>query len=371
MTSEFSGKDVLIVGGGESASDICLGVARVANSICLSVRGKHGVIVPRMLNDGIPLDFDTSRIHYSLPVWFGGVYSVILFLRFLLIGTFGSFFSKAGSEKKQYYEVLKKFSLKNLKSHCNTYTKFGTKNTSMFEAIVKWNCQYQPAIESIHDNVVTFKNGDTFKCDTIILATGYKNSFPFLSEHFTNIAEDAMTSRKLYKHAIHPNIGKDFFWSGFARPAFGSIMPMSELQARWCALLSTNKLNLPSQDEMRKTIAIDIMREEKQFKDDASRISSLTDYLTYLDEIAEIIGCYPPLVKLFWTDNILWWRIMLGPIIGLHYRLVGPGCREDAREKILKTPIIWHFGLHLVVFKAFFYLFSWTGLPIFKSQTKV
>jgi dimethylaniline monooxygenase (N-oxide forming) len=61
---------------------------------------------------------------------------------------------------------------------------------------------------------------------------GYRNSFPFLEKDHPDLAE-CFNPRKLYKHIIPPQYGPDITFYGFARPAFGSLPPTSEMQARY------------------------------------------------------------------------------------------------------------------------------------------
>merc|ERR1719453_169436 len=61
----FAGQRVLIIGAGESGSDICNEVASHASKVAIVVRGKHGHLIPRMQQGGRVTDLNTNRCRYS------------------------------------------------------------------------------------------------------------------------------------------------------------------------------------------------------------------------------------------------------------------------------------------------------------------
>ena len=65
--------------------------------------------------------------------------------------------------------------------------------------------------------------------------------------------------------------------------------------------------------------------QERQFPLDARRIQSLVDYLPYLEDIASLVGCRPPLRKLFTSEPTVWAAVLFGPLAVVQYRLAGPG----------------------------------------------
>lgn len=68
---EFEGKRVLVVGSGESGSDICNEISKYAASTGLAIRGKHGHLIPRKQADGRVTDLNTNRCRYSNPYVLG------------------------------------------------------------------------------------------------------------------------------------------------------------------------------------------------------------------------------------------------------------------------------------------------------------
>lgn len=59
------------------------------------------------------------------------------------------------------------------------------------------------------------------------------------------------------------------------------------------------------------------------------------DYLTYMDEIAEVVGVQPSISRLLLTDPRLGLNLMFGPSTPYQYRLRGPRKWAGARQAIL------------------------------------
>lgn len=60
-----------------------------------------------------------------------------------------------------------------------------------------------------------------------------------------------------------------------------------------------------------------------------------TNYIDYLDELAEEIGAKPDLLSLLFKDPKLAVKLYFGPCNSYQYRLVGPGRWEGAKSAIL------------------------------------
>ena len=62
------------------------------------------------------------------------------------------------------------------------------------------------------------------------------------------------------------------------------------------------------------------------------------DYIAYADELAELVGCRPNFVKLFFQDPSLAFKCFFGPCVPAQYRLMGPGTWEGAKKAIEQAP---------------------------------
>ncbi|KAH9373680.1 hypothetical protein HPB48_018675 [Haemaphysalis longicornis] len=60
------------------------------------------------------------------------------------------------------------------------------------------------------------------------------------------------------------------------------------------------------------------------------------DWISYMDELASMIGARPQMLKYFFTDNRLF-RALLGPAVPYQYRLEGPHRWPGARQAILDS----------------------------------
>lgn len=103
------------------------------------------------------------------------------------------------------------------------------------------------------ENGVIFKGDNKVtECDAVILATGYKIVFPYLSQDILPVNRNKV---RLYKHQFvhtlkHPHT---LALIGLVQP-IGNIFNIAEMQARWFSLLMGGKKRLPSKTEMEKTI---------------------------------------------------------------------------------------------------------------------
>ena len=108
--------------------------------------------------------------------------------------------------------------------------------------------------------------------DSIICATGYKITFPYLSQDILPVNRNKV---RLYKHQFLPNLKhpqtlaiiglvqviflflhlsvvNDVFCS--TKKPIGAIFPVAEIQARWFAQLMAGKSRLPSKEAMEMSI---------------------------------------------------------------------------------------------------------------------
>lgn len=209
-------------------------------------------------------------------------------------------------------------------------------------------------------NTVEFENGMMGDFDIILLNTGYQRSTfegfchdPIKKElHDKNLFEilkQASNVRHLYKRMIHPGM-KNLFFVGFARPGFGSIPAIAELQARYvAALVANNGPKFPSEAEMIATIAEDKTKDDTQFNGSAKRIGTLVDYLPFVNSIAALLGASPPLLKYALTDPYFFVRLFVGPATVAQFRLRGPNAKPNiARNTIESYPLPIKRRLHII-----------------------
>lgn len=111
------------------------------------------------------------------------------------------------------------------------------------------------------------------------------------------------------------------------------------MQARYFALLLSGERSLPPVEEMERDIATHARLDLEQFPEDAQRLVALTDFLRFMEGVAERIGCRPPLLRLFFREPRIWAKIMFGRLTAAQFRLTGPGAEpERIREVLARLP---------------------------------
>ena len=168
-------------------------------------------------------------------------------------------------------------------------------------------------------------------CDVVLLATGYKVSFPFISQELVPTNGNKV---ELYKWMFVPNFkhAHTLAFISLAQP-IGALLPIGEMQSRWFAQLMANKTKLPDKKTMWKDI-----ESKKEFMKrfyESDRHTIQVDWINFMDEVAKQFGAKPNLLKYFFTDPELWSALFFGPSLPYQYRLEGPHQWAGAREAIL------------------------------------
>ena len=317
------GKNVLAVGGGESGSDVALQISQVANNCWVSLRNTTGWLLPRKRSIYAG-DISTNRALWGLPRNYGAALKDML-CQFEL------------SHKNPVNDAAFKLNTK-VKERKGVWGTYGTKTFSLPKAIAHHDCKVVGEIVKVEDGGKTLhtKDGETLRnIDAVVFSTGYKNYVPFLPEELKET-----DPRSLYKHMFHQKYGDKIVWIGWARPNFGSQFPVMEMQARFFALICKGERTLPTPAEMERVTSLDRTIYLEQFESNAHRVRSLVDYHYYLNDMAGLIGCEPPLWNYFFLHPRMWLTMVFGSLQGTQFRLRGPGSKESlARELLLKLPV--------------------------------
>ena len=156
-------------------------------------------------------------------------------------------------------------------------------------------------------------------CNALILATGYKVEFPFISETLVPVDKNKV---RLYKWQFIPNIphAHTLAFISLAQP-IGALLPIGELQSRWFALLMAGKLQLPSRDEMKADLIAKEQFQKRFYESERHTIQ--VDWVPFMDELAQEIGSYPSIWKYLFTDPRLFFALIFGASAPYQYRLEG------------------------------------------------
>jgi dimethylaniline monooxygenase (N-oxide forming) len=320
---EFKGKNVLVVGGGESGSDVAYEISQVAAQSWVSLRDSSGWIVPRR-RGGHAADVSTHRGIWDLPRDYGKILSPFVL-------------KLERARKDPVFDVLAELNEK-ISVERGIWGIYGTKTLALPKAVAYHGCKVVGGITRVEDGGRRLHTacGEVIEdLDAIVFCTGYVNRVDFMPESLRQC-----DPRKMFKHMLHPEYGDRIIWIGWARPGFGSQFPIMEMQARYAALLFSKKMNLPSREAMTESIQQDYHTYREQFEDNADRIRSLVDYHGFMNGMARLIGCFPPLTRYFFLRPGLWLHLMYGPTQATQFRLRGPGKKVKLAHQILrKLPV--------------------------------
>ncbi len=118
------------------------------------------------------------------------------------------------------------------------------------------------------------------------MSTGYDEVFPYLPKEYQ------VPIRQRYEMVFDvedPTIA----FVGLVRPIVGSLVGISELQARWAAKVFIGNILLKPLQERQEETKKDDAFWTNHFKNSSQRISGLVEGFTYIDDIARIAGFYP------------------------------------------------------------------------------
>ncbi|HQR26979.1 MAG TPA: NAD(P)-binding domain-containing protein [Nocardioides sp.] len=222
----LTGKRVVVLGIGNSATDIAVESSRVARETYLAMRrGAH--ILPKYLF-GIPTDHLTSSplARGPLPVQKLGMRAILRLARGKV--------TDYGLPKPDH-QVLE--------AH-------PTISDDLLTRLGHGDIVVKPNIARFDGSVVEFTDGSRVEADVVVYCTGYKVSFPFLAETLVT-AEDNHVD--LYHRVVSPD-HPGLYFIGLVQP-LGAVMPLAEEQSHWVAELIAGEVVLPSVPRMRAQIA--------------------------------------------------------------------------------------------------------------------
>uniref|UniRef100_A0A8C9F026 Flavin-containing monooxygenase n=1 Tax=Pavo cristatus TaxID=9049 RepID=A0A8C9F026_PAVCR len=286
----FAEKRVIVVGTGNSGIDIAVELSHTAKQVFLST--KRGTwVMHRVAEGGYPFDFSylsrfTQLLQSLLPL----------------------------SCLWQHYGDLPHLTI----------------NDDLPNRVISGRVRVKPNIKEFTETSAIFEDGTKEDVDSVVFATGYSFSFPFL-EDSVKVVENQVP---LYKFMFPADLKKPTLaFIGYIQP-LGAIMPISEMQSRWATRVFKGLQKLPPTSTMLADIAQTKEKIAKRYV--ASRRHTIqVDYIPYMDELACQLGVKPNLPMLFLTDPKLALEVLLGPCTPYQYRLQGPGAWEGAREAIL------------------------------------
>jgi dimethylaniline monooxygenase (N-oxide forming) len=230
---QLAGRDVVVVGAGNSAMDISVESSYVARTTTWSVRRTEWVLRKFLL--GKPSD------QVALPGWMPWWVTAAR----LRIGAVTS-----GSMTKY---GLPTPSHKPGQSH-------PVQSERIRERLAAGAVTARPAIERLDGDRVVFVDGTSAPADLIVWATGYRITFPFLSGGLVSVEDNDLP---LWKRTVHPDL-PGLYFIGLVQ-AIGAVMPIAEAQSAWIAETLTGGYVPPAEAVVRRQMRAEHERDRKQF----------------------------------------------------------------------------------------------------------
>jgi dimethylaniline monooxygenase (N-oxide forming) len=224
--SIFSGKDVVILGMGNSAMDIAVESSYVAANTYLAAR-KGAWIIPKYIF-GRPVDQLPNNPRVPFKIRQRMIHQVIKTL--------------TGSPERY---GLPKPDHKFGESH-------PTVSGRILDRIAHGVITPKPNIASLEGDRVRFVDGSEAHADVVVYCTGYKITFPFFDEGFLSAPENHI---ELFRRVFHPDI-PGLYFIGLLQP-LGAIMPLAEAQGAWVGDHLRGEYALPSSQDMHRDVAAD------------------------------------------------------------------------------------------------------------------
>jgi thioredoxin reductase len=253
----LEGKRVLVLGIGNSATDIAVESSRVADETYLAMRrGAH--IVPKFMF-GVPTDHLTESplARGPFPLQQLGM-AAMLRLSQGKVTDYGL--------PKPDHAVL----------HAHP-----TVSDDLLTRLGHGDITVVPNIDRFEGSKVFFTDGRSAEVDTVIYCTGYKVNFPFLDDQVVPTRDNRVD---LYRRVVDPE-HPGLYFVGLVQP-LGAIMPLAEAQSEWVADLVSGDAALPSYDEMRRQIRIYDEKVRKRYVA-SKRHTIQVDFHSYLVELAK------------------------------------------------------------------------------------
>jgi dimethylaniline monooxygenase (N-oxide forming) len=250
------GKRVLVLGLGNSATDIAVESSRIAEKTFLAVR-RGAYVLPKYLN-GKPIDEAVHPLASYLPL------SVQRF--FAMKGL-----EIAAGDMETY--GLPKPDHKLFEAH-------PTVSSELLPRLGHGDIAVKPNIERFAGGrTVHFVDGSDEEIDLVVYCTGYKITFPFFDPKVLSAPDNRLPLYRRVVSVERPGL----YFIGFIQP-LGPIMPLAEAQAEWVADLLSGRAALPPAGEMKREIASEERKQAKRFVA-SKRHTVEVDFHPYLREI--------------------------------------------------------------------------------------
>ena len=226
---DMRGKNIVVVGMGNSAMDIASELAQRPIAKNLWVSARRGVwVLPKYMN-GRPADKS------AMPSWMP---------RKLGLSLARAAIKKSIGRMEDY--GLPKPDHEPLEAHPSVSGEFLTRAGC-------GDVKFKPQIQRLEGDQVRFADGSVEDVDVIIFATGYDMRFPFFDD--PGLVPDADHRLPLFKRMMKPGV-PNLFYMGLAQP-LPTLVNFAEQQSKLAVACLTGRYRPPSPAQMAETIVRD------------------------------------------------------------------------------------------------------------------
>lgn len=223
----FEGQRVLVVGIGNSAVDIAVDVCKSARTTLLSTR-RGAWIMPKYIM-GFPSDRWSAFLGRKLGLPTRAVRALMQRLMYMAVG-----------DQRRYGLPRPAHPM---------WREHATLSQELLPYVGHGWIRVKPDVAELDGTGVRFADGSTEPVDSIIYATGYRTTFPFLDASL--FRGDDVTA--LYRRMAAPRL-PGLYFAGLVQP-IGPTIPLVEIQGRWLAALLSGAMRLPDAAAMDREIA--------------------------------------------------------------------------------------------------------------------
>lgn len=334
----YRGKKVVIIGMGESSSDLAAEVASVAKEVHVIVRSPVLLLPRNTFGQNLAPDHKLSRLILSCPQY---VRTWKLLSQTAMHGPLYWFASKFLGLKNVFgidLEEGKPYQDNWSWEWWKLFYRLGFLHPQAKWALTRGQVtKTAPIVHSyrqgklhFHTHDIKNVNGSTIllqddskidNVDALLNATGYKSIWPFLPKGYRE-----HNNRDRYRLVFHPELPNMAF-VGFCRGAVGSVMQAMEMQARWIALVISEKRPLPVKSQMQDKIT---RHKQQMIGKWPTKVT-----MVYVNAIArKEVGCEPKLLDIFRISPRVWYYLMAGPYCMAMYRFRGPHANPQLAQKV-------------------------------------
>lgn len=307
----LEGKKLLIIGIGNSGGDLAVELAPVCKVLISTRRGTW--IRTRVTGNGMPMDMvNTNRWKRSV--------------RQLLPSSLYASYVANKLNKRIDHDLC------SLRPPHSPFDQVCMVNDDLGTRIACGTVTVKTDVKRVMPHGVEFTDGSVEDdVDVIMLATGYVFGFPFLDKSVIDVKENKVD---LYKYVHPPDMAHPTLAIIGCIQPLGAIMPIAEMQSRLAAGVISGSMKLPSRDVMWSDVRQKQAELKRQYVK-SQRHTIMVDFLPFMDELAELVGCKPNISRLLLQDPRLALQVLFGPCTPYQFRLTGPGQWKGARDAIL------------------------------------